>query len=385
MQIEFLIGLLIVPLLVGVLAIALKGSRQVQGEIDFAEWVVISLIGIVVFLGGWSMATSSNYTDTEFLNGRIAMKDVIDVSCHHCRNVCDAHDEKGNCTSSHEECDHDHDIYFFARTDYYQYFPHEGEVSYGTYAPGTPPPVDWTAVTIGDPATTLHRYTNWLRGAGKQSLLFPYSAMTDSLAKSGLFPSRIFEYFNGKYYAPKAFLVDGGVNSITDTSAELMQLNAKLGTEKQGNLQLFFVQHQPMEYANAYMDFTHGGAKNDIDTFVGLDGDQITWVAVRYGLPGFDQTDESTGGSNTLVETSLRAKLGGSLNKAGGYTGVADLAYAQVMQYFDRVPNKQFAYLEKVQKPDGTQLAWIYAGLVFLAVVAGVAALQVELEEVLKG
>lgn len=372
MQTEFAIGLvelLIVSVVVAVLINLLfrnDNNYYSNYEITPVELVVVVISSWLVFWGMYSIVTMFKSSDTEFLNGRIAELGSTDGS----RTICDSRDDKGNCTASHTE----YYTQWWANTDYREYFS-EGYIFYGETCQRCTPPASWQATKVGDPATTLHGYTNWIKGADKTGEMFPYSSLAEPLAAEGWFPERTYRYFDGLSAAPKAFYigavpyessyaVSDKVYAMVEASNLLMEKNAVLGPTKQANLQLFIVRNQPLEYANAYMYHHSGGAKNDIDVFVGVTGDneKIEWVAVRFGLVGLDYSDEANGGSNIRLEVELRHYLDrfDTIADAGGYAGLVNTSAEYVNLYFDRVPNKQFAELERDVKPRGGILTTIY-------------------------
>jgi hypothetical protein len=191
--------------------------------------------------------------------------------------------------------------------------------------------------------------------------------MTEELKKANAFPPlpTSLHSFN---YAPKVLYIGGtplnaayhtvrdGIYTLDEASVLLNAVNDPLGNAKQANVQIFYVVGRPMEYANAYMDYAEGGGKNDVNVFIGLDNSQsrIEWATVRFGLVGFDQTDESNGGSNAMLDTKLSRELRHkTLDELGGYNGIVTLAGEYVNTYFDRVPNKQFKFLEAEFEPRG--------------------------------
>jgi hypothetical protein len=374
--IGFIVFAFLMPAIIAFVADLLHGDDPFERyrtalAITPIEVVVIGLVSSVVFCGMWNIVTWGKVTDTEFLNGSIASKGSRDWD----REVCDRYnkDEDGNntsCASSHYE----YYTEYFALADFAEYFS-EGRISFGDVDRGAPAPQRWVDTYVGQPVTRLHSYTNWVKGAGKQTTMFPHSGMTEQLTIDNMFPARAQSYHDGWMYAPKAFYIGGtpyensyptGDNThvMVDASKLLMQYNAVLGPSKQANLQVFIVRGQPQEYANALMDYWGGGAKNDVNVFVGVSGDdeRIQWSTVKFGLVGLDYSDEANGGSNIRLEVEFRKAMikFDNIQEAGGYAGIVSIANSAVGTYFDRVPNKQFQALEQEVKPSGGTLTTIY-------------------------
>jgi len=414
MQINFWIPVVVVAVITGLAAIFFHPKETVRRSgyyrkfsqspsVTWYEALAVFCAAFFIQWLGWNIAIRQQASAVEFLNGHIAAKGSTDWQF----DVCDSYstDKDGNrtCTSHHTE----YRTNYWANTNYVEFFPSEGHLNYGDVKRNDPPPQRWALAQVGDPVTTLHTYTNNVKGAGRLNQMFPNSPLTQTLRDQNAFPP-LPTSLHSFDYAPKVFYIggtpqngetysdvtvkfrDGKINSVhvytlNESSREMNKINDPLGNSKQANTQVFFVVGQPIEYANAYMDYAEGGGKNDVNVFVGLsdDGQTVVWATVRFGLVGFDQTDESNGGSNAMLDIKLGRELRHkTLTELGGYTGVVKLSGEYVNLYFDRVPNKQFKFLEAEFEPRGGWAVFVNFTTYIVALVLLVVAFIVNVEEI---
>ena len=109
-----LLGLLALPFVVGACAYLLTKTT-----ITLKEYALMTVLSALVGFGGYQIAKYGAMQDVEHWNGHITNKRHDSRSCCHCSDVCDSHDEDGNCTSSHEECSHFRDYYWLLDEVYF--------------------------------------------------------------------------------------------------------------------------------------------------------------------------------------------------------------------------------------------------------------------------
>ena len=134
-----------------------------RGRFTVAEWVLQEAIMVVLLVVGFQAARYGAIADTELWNGHITAKNSGRQSCCHCHTVCDSKDEDGNCTSSHEVCDHNTDPWWNLKVS-------TGDTLAKTCSRSRSAPGWWTHAYIGEPASVPHSYTNYLLAKSYLSL-----------------------------------------------------------------------------------------------------------------------------------------------------------------------------------------------------------------------
>ena len=366
--------------------------------INLPEFIV-QLFGLAILVAAlwgvlWLFFRDVETFDHENLNGHIAQKLArVETSCTHCHRECTAHDEDGNCTSYRSWCDHSVDYDWVLLTDYAEYFPAEGTIYIPRVdAQGVNEPPAWTAAYIGQPVTTLHSYRNLLRGGGDQSVFGfnPSSTLAKSVRALGQVPPRPQEVYQGWSYTPRLMIVtdanlgtrpatvewdtvgftngffgpqiSGNILTQATYNTLLMQANAEAGPKVQANIQIIVcVSVCADTWADGVMDAWRGGAKNDVDIFIWVDTAwKPTNVAVRYGLPGEDESEEVGQGSNSLLAQTLASRLMLEVADIRNAAQVVGMAQEEVLAKFNRKPNKDFAHLEPGLHPSGGALIFMY-------------------------
>lgn len=260
----YLIGLLAVPLIIGIIATAIGKGRLTWKELFVQEGILLVAISavygisLVITRYGASM-------DTEIWNGRIAEKDHGSEHCCHsypcnCRPCnCD----KSGCHSTC--CDtcyrHSHDIWWNATAT-------TGETVYsdGCNSPGTNTPRRWTEIKIGEPTAVEHSYENYIKA--NPDTLFKRTGAAQAFP--ALLPAYPETY---DYYRVKRVLALGVPLSRqlqTDLDNQLDEINAKLGASKQMNITLVLAATADQKYVEALNDHWLGGKKNDLVVAIGI-------------------------------------------------------------------------------------------------------------------
>jgi hypothetical protein len=375
---ENLIGPLVVPFLLTILLFLFTRRINVIA-LGGGLLLTLAVVGC-----SFEMFKDQQTTDKEFLNGHITQIASEHVSCDHCAMWVRDCDSKGqNCTSRCAYYEHPYDVTYYATTDFVKFYQSEGTIVYGAgYPPNDSPPAAWSALRIGQPVTRLHNYTNWVRGNG-DSIFFPKSALTDPLQTAGLIPPRPTDLYNGVDNAPK-FLY---TSDITPTDASLVKvkdhtytsqvydaaiwnLNADIGNSKQADINILPTTYADLEYANAVRAGWHGGSKNNVDIFMGVNpaGD-IQWVSVKYGLPGTNQAEANLrSGDNELLAIRLRDRIldeGKNLSKSDK---IMSIIREEVTNLFDRKPNKDYIYLSGSIHLDEWQIVLMYVVSIIFSV-----------------
>jgi hypothetical protein len=317
---NFLLMLLIPFAISGVAFLVFKAT------ITWKEFLLLLGLSVVLMGVGWQVAKWGSLRGTENLNGRITRKIADTQKCCHCRDVCDRRDKKGNCTSSHEDCDHIHDYYWDLETSV-------GKIGIEDCSGSDSPPDVWTNARVGEPATVEHGYTNYLL-ADKDSL-YEHAPVARYDASIPDYP-RVHTHYKADHVV--------GLSAPPSLAQEMREINADLGSTNQVDVTLILTGEQNPEYAQALEAKWLYGPKNSLNIVMGLQGDTIQWVRVIT----FSKVE--------MLKVRLRDQLQGlSINDPK----VPQIIRTEVSG-FKRTAMADFEYLASTASPEGWVLALLF-------------------------
>jgi hypothetical protein len=142
----------------------------------------------------------------------------------------------------------------------------------------------------------------------------------------------------------------------------LLEANADIGPVKQGNVQIIVSEHADPMYADAVLEAWNRGSKNDISIFIGIDPTtrNYRWVTVHYGLPGQNTSESERTGDNALLAVTLRGRILDEVENDNNWPLLVSIVKEEVMEKFNRKPNKDFADLEPGIHPTAGQMTMLY-------------------------
>lgn len=294
--------------------------------VTWKEFLLQLVLGALVCGGSWQLAKWGALRDTEHLNGRITQKIADTQSCCHCRTVCDSYDKKGNCTSSHESCDHSYDYYWDLDTSV-------GKISIEDCSGSNSPPDVWVNAVVGEPAAVEHGYTNYL-------LADPDSLMVHTIPQQ--FYNQVPEYpdVHGKYKVDH--VIGDLASSASLLQVALRELNADIGATNQVDVTLLLTSIQDPTYAQAVEAKWLYGPKNSITIVASLQGSTVQWVRVVT----FSKVE--------LLKVRLRDQLQGLSIDDPRFMSVIR---QEVSTGFKRTKMANFEYLASTASPGGWHLA----------------------------
>lgn len=243
----------------------------------------MTVVSALIAVGGYQVAKWGAMQDTEHWNGRISAKRHGTTSCCHCHTVCDFRDEDGNCTMSHEECDHFEDYYWLLDVSTGDTLG-DGCTNQST-APG------WYAKAYkGEPASVERTYTNYLK-ADPDSLMTP-------LAEQYLDQVPSFPDVHSMYKVNR--VISQGVPVPKTWQKDLDEMNADLGAKYQVDLVVMLTKNKDPDFAKSVEAKWLYGPKNAVTVIMGVpDKQKVEWARVvtmsnvetmkielRDGLPG---------------------------------------------------------------------------------------------------
>lgn len=255
-------------------------------KVGWMEAGISTLIGILLSGFVYAIGSFAQTADVEIWNGEITSKAPVKVSCDHdykcrCRTrniprTCSGSGSKRTCTGGGTEtvCDtcyeHSYDVDWRVQSNVGDWTIHRVDRQ------GTTPPPRWTTINIGDPASSSHHFTNYVKAV-------PESLFHDRLTNT--FEGKIPDYPSGisDYYVSNHAITAIGANipDLASWNADLRQILRKLGPQKQANVVMVFANTPDQSYLHALEGKWVGGKKNDVIVVIGVtEYPKIDWVAV---------------------------------------------------------------------------------------------------------
>lgn len=306
-----------------------KGSHRerITGK-EFALSAAANLgTATVSMLFFFAYLTAASY-DFEIWNGSVVNKERNEVSCAHsyscppCHDVCTKRsDGSRSCTRKCSTCykhrfDVDWDVFTTVGSFTISRGPNNEQ--------GLDMPPYWSAIQIGDPASSERSYENYLL-IGENSLAFKSKSLEERY--EGLLHKypEVYNYFD---YSRVLNTTKAGTSWLND---KVNRWLATKGSEKQLNIVYVLTEERP-EYFHALMSKWSGGKKNDLIMVIGMDsaGKEILW---------FNANTFGKGMNNRELLTELKfASVGKPFDAS-----LVDTHLALVNEKFVRLPAETFA------------------------------------------
>ena len=318
-----LLPLLAVPVLVGVVAYFSESAQGPWRRATLKELAILEGVMLLLLAGGWTLARWDAIRDTELWNGRITDKISGTQGCCHCEDICLVEDDEGNCTLSHEVCEHNQDYWWSLEIS-------TGDsVSAESCSGSNIPPAAWRRARIGEPAVVRHRYNNYLLADPDSVLLEQHRA-----APSAEVPA--YPHAHSLYRARRALGVGPELSDAWNTALD--ELNADLGADKQVNVILVVTHRADPAYADAVARDWLFGKKNDAILVVGApEGSTIAWArAVALGNP-------------VTLDVMAQELLPG--HDLADVPTTSAVIRRLVAEHFERKPMAEYAYLWASARP----------------------------------
>lgn len=323
--------------------IALAVLYRVFPRFTTKEYILVSILGILLVSGEWLWARQNVMTDIEYWNGRVVSKDNGTQSCCHCTNVCRSTDEDGNCTRWEEVCTHTRDYWWSATLS-------TGDVEEWGCRGSRATPRWWTSTHVGDPAVYPHSYTNYLK-ADPHSLKTPFSDLYEDMVED--FPSPP----DGDPLKIRRVLTTGeGLDALRYLwQRDLEETNADLGSRYQVDAYIYATTVLDPKFADAVKSKWTYGPKNAVTLVLGLDGDKIAWVRV---VSLSDLTAFRVKVRNALLGKSIR-------------DDVVTIYAQHIAQEFERTPMAEYSYLATQVRIPTWQMVLFFLFNMVLSFIAG--------------
>lgn len=332
-----LLGILAIPMVVASLAWILARDTITRGEF-FAQL----LISAALLTAAWSWARAKTLEDVEHLSGHISEVARGTQDCCHCHSSCVDRYFFGLCKREVERCTHPHDYYWRVTVD------GAGTLEDTCLRRDAVP--DWfTRAREGNPAVIEHRYQNYLR-ADPDSLMhqgFDGEHAGSAERRAALSGHEIppFPELHDGLFVDR--VVELGVRAPPSWQAQLDELNATLGAQKQVDVTVVLGEAEGPELALAVDAAWLSGPKNGAIVVLGApDHQTIAWARLVSVSRNVD------------LELGLREGLRG-LPLAD--PEVMEVIAEEIEAKFERTPMEEFAYLAGAATPRGWWLVGLYA------------------------
>lgn len=300
-------------------------------------------IGIVALITGIGLGVAywQGTSDTEIWNGQVTNKQRNRVSCSHSYQ-CNCYyttDSKGNSTEHCSTC-----------------YEHSFDVDWDVYAStgeslsidrldsqGLTMPPRWGIAFIGEPFSSQHSFTNYIK-ANPQSVLL---GQKGDLKKFGQmippYPS-VYDYYRADH------VYNEGVIRVNNSTWEwlIREANKTLGPTKQVNIIVVLVPTDDASYVYAFRDAWLGGKKND----------SIILIGSRDGLT-IDWADVVSWSTNKEYAVYVRERIMDEkyLNRTDAIVGIIR---EETQNRFARLHMKTMTWLTRGYQPSGTAMLVLF-------------------------
>jgi hypothetical protein len=333
--------LLIFPVLIA-LGFLIFGNKKVT----LKEFLVQLAVQVAIAGISAGIIYYANTSDTEIINGTVTNKKQNKVGCRHsyqcnCYTTCSSCG-KSECCSTHCSTCYEHSFDY----DWDVYMSYGDEIAVDTIdRQGLKEPPRWTAVKIGEPASTTKTYTNYVKAA--PDTLFRKVSIEGFSPPT--YPKNIYDL----YRLNRLVTVGANVPDSNAWNAALSEINARLGPRKQANVVLVLTKDKPQDWFYALEASWIGGKKNDIVVVASVDDALVPqWVSVMAWS------------KKELVKVTIRDGLM-SLSKLT-VAETMKVIESNVLEGYERKPMEDFEYLRASIVPSTTE--WIVSMLIGLIV-----------------
>lgn len=276
----YLSMLMIIPIIIGVV-----GLFWSKGRICWKEFLVMQGACIFVISVGYLISQHTGMSDVEVWSGRITNKAKEEVPCSHsyscnCRTVCHG---TGKDRSCHTECDTCYEHHRGLRTirgtdfDWDIYTSDAGRMEIERIdRRGVDMPPRWGAAFIGEPTSSTHSYTNYIK-ANPTSILRREDALEKWAKHLPAYPNNVYDYYRLNRLVSVGFKEP----RAKDWNWLLNELNADMGPKKQANVVVVLAKTPDSTYEYAIEQHWLGGKKNDVVVIIGVPAyPKIGWVRI---------------------------------------------------------------------------------------------------------
>lgn len=334
--------LILIPVIIAILTF-------VFGKHKVTWFEFLGQLAIQAGIAGISVAIvyHSNTSDVEIWNGRVTAKKSEKVTCSHeyccgtcTRTVCSGSGKTRSCHTESYCCryckHHAYDV------DWNYWTSDDGKNSISRIDwQGLKEPPRWSAIVVGEPSSSKHSYTNYVKAA--PDTLFKSQGLAEQYqAQLPQYPDNVYDLYRLNRVVPQGIQVP----NLKEWNNKLSELNAQIGQAKEVNMIVFLLKNKSHEFFDAMEQQYLGGKKNDAILVVSVDDtNTIQWADVMAW------TDNKA----FHIFTRDAIKELGILDLSN--TQMLDLFAANVQQHYQRKSMEDFKYLEESITPSVAQ--WV--------------------------
>lgn len=332
--------LMAIPTFIALVVLLIFKRKVTIGE--FCLQIGIIAVFLAIALG---IAYEGRTSDTEVWNGQIVEKKKNRVSCEHSYR-CHCHTEctgTGSNRSCEEVCDTCYEHSFDVDWDVYA-STGESVTIERIDRQGLEMPARWGSAFIGEPFSSEHHFTNYIKANPDSVLLGTKGDAEKFKFLIPPYPDGIYDYYR---HNP---VVNMGVPNIDMTVWNWLvnEANKNLGPQKQVNIIVILVPTEDRAYMLALKDAWFGGKKNDVDVVIGSkDGHAIAFA------------DVMSWSTNKEMAVHLKNRI-----QDVGWLDKRDDIRAAIQQTvnaeFVRMHMRDMRWLMRSFQPSGTVMVWLF-------------------------
>lgn len=333
-------AILFIPAFIVMVGMKMRYDHKITAK-ELGIHLIAIIVGSAAILGVNYYFLYSDLQDVEILNGKVTGKYKHTEICSEL-STCKNYYYQEHCTSSYDSKGNETKVCVSYKVfDYpteYDWFVEStvGKIEIERVnRRGDMMPDRYRVVTIGEPASLPHRYTNYLF-ADKQSLFAPEDFKTkysedyrNTIPKYPL----VYDYYRTDHIVNLSGISDVGYNEFVS------KVLSEVGKEKQLNITVVLYKVGDPEFVDATMTKWRGGKKNDVIMFFGINNDNV--------VSQFYSTSFADGMKNEMLHATLRID---ALSEKMSIDLLQKQVYTTVQKY-ERLPNAEFKYMKYRLEP----------------------------------
>lgn len=325
---------------------------------------------IVLFLMGTSFALEAGFSDTndyEVWNGEVTDKTVLKEYCpsgwvdstdwfcteYSTRTVDDGPRKCSKDSNGKKSCyqptktqynyDYDWEQKWYVATNVGEIYIRRVD------SQGADMPPSWRDTNIGDPASTVNHYKNWVRAASNS--LFHKSEKDVEKYKDLIpaeYPIALHDYFK----INRVLLAGVKIDNVQEWNFKLSVALKDLGPKRQMNAVIVMVDANKagLDYAHAVRNVWRGFKKNDAVLFIGVSNN--TDIAWAESLSWTKNSEYDVRVRNEVTKANLNVDE------------IVGIIYKNGMQYYERRPMKDFEFLkDEIPTPTWAYILYFVVGV----------------------
>ena len=352
-----MLNFLLIMLIPTIIAIGfLHWAKDEQGVTIWEALAQIVVVGLIAGIG-LGIAYYQGTTDKEIWNGMVVNRRAhVPVPCEHsyscyCHQVCTGSGKDRSCTTECDTC-YEHNCYGGSGgtcrgNDFSWYVDAStGETTEINRIDrqGNNMPPRWGSSFLGEPYSSEHRYTNYIKANPESVLIGSKGDIEHWKSLIPKYPDSVYDYY--KHIS----VLNMGIATVDTNTWNwlLREINKKLGPTKQVNILVILVPTNDSSYTLALKDAWLGGKKNDVDVIIGSkDGHTIDFVDVM----------------SWSTNKSMAVDLRNHINDIGTLDNRKDSTYAIytiVNKEFVRMHMKDMKWLMRSFQPSHATMTWLF-------------------------